>query len=152
MGRARIIVISAIIGTTLGVIFQGCGEQSRRAASAVKLEKDYPIEPVALTEVKFTDEFWGPRIETNRRVTIPHIFKQCENRIAAKEALPRTKIQEKDTKTVLEYIGLESEKDSLNKEILIKMIDAYEAQGTITPKQLKELNTANARLSYKKAA
>jgi DUF1680 family protein/alpha-L-arabinofuranosidase len=78
MGRVRIIVISAIIGITIGVIFQGCGQQNRRAASAVKLEKDYPIGPVALTEVKFADEFWGPRIKTNREVTIPHIFEMCE--------------------------------------------------------------------------
>jgi DUF1680 family protein len=40
--------------------------------------KDYPIKPVPFTAVKLTDGFWAPRIETNRTVTIPAIFKKCE--------------------------------------------------------------------------
>ncbi|MBL9121736.1 MAG: glycoside hydrolase family 127 protein [Phycisphaerae bacterium] len=36
------------------------------------------IEPVPFTSVKITDGFWAPRIETNRTVTIPACFKQCE--------------------------------------------------------------------------
>ena len=40
--------------------------------------KDYPIQPVAFTEVQITDSFWLPRIETNRTVTIPFAFKKCE--------------------------------------------------------------------------
>jgi DUF1680 family protein/alpha-L-arabinofuranosidase len=55
----------------------GCGEATK-GGKGVKLKKDYPIEQVSLTEVRFTDEFWGPKIETNREVTIPHIFKMCE--------------------------------------------------------------------------
>jgi len=39
---------------------------------------DYPIKPVPFTAVKVTDGFWAPRIETNRAVTIPAIFKKCE--------------------------------------------------------------------------
>jgi DUF1680 family protein len=39
---------------------------------------DYPITPVPFTAVKLTDGFWAPRIETNRTVTIPAIFKHCE--------------------------------------------------------------------------
>lgn len=38
----------------------------------------YPISPVALTEVMLADGFWAPKIETNRAVTIPFAFKQCE--------------------------------------------------------------------------
>jgi hypothetical protein len=41
-------------------------------------KKDYPISPVPFTAVKVTDGFWAPRIETNRTVTIPAIFKKCE--------------------------------------------------------------------------
>ena len=41
-------------------------------------KKDYPITPVPFTAVKVTDGFWAPRIETNRTVTIPAIFKKCE--------------------------------------------------------------------------
>jgi hypothetical protein len=40
---------------------------------------DYPIQPVAFTKVKLDDHFWLPRIETNRRVTIPASFARCEN-------------------------------------------------------------------------
>jgi len=40
--------------------------------------KDYPLKPVSFTQVKVTDDFWAPRIETNRAVTIPFIFKLCE--------------------------------------------------------------------------
>jgi len=41
-------------------------------------QRDYPIRPVAFTQVKITDAFWQPRLETNRRVTIPFAFKKCE--------------------------------------------------------------------------
>jgi len=41
--------------------------------------KDYPIQPVPFTQVHLTDKFWAPRIETNRKVTIPYAFKQCED-------------------------------------------------------------------------
>jgi DUF1680 family protein len=47
------------------------------SAAAVE-EKDYPITPVPFTAVRITDGFWAPRIETNRRVTIPAIFRKCE--------------------------------------------------------------------------
>lgn len=39
---------------------------------------DYPIRPVAFTEVNLADTFWRPRLETNRNVTIPYDFKKCE--------------------------------------------------------------------------
>jgi DUF1680 family protein len=39
---------------------------------------DYPITPVPFTAVRVTDGFWAPRIETNRTVTIPAIFRKCE--------------------------------------------------------------------------
>lgn len=41
--------------------------------------KDYPIQPVSFTKVKLDDHFWLPRIETNRRVTIPASFARCQN-------------------------------------------------------------------------
>ncbi|HNS74231.1 MAG TPA: glycoside hydrolase family 127 protein [bacterium] len=40
--------------------------------------KDYPIQPVPFTRVHLEDQFWAPRIETNRAVTIPHAFAQSE--------------------------------------------------------------------------
>jgi hypothetical protein len=41
-------------------------------------QKDYPIQPVGFTKVRMTDDFWAPKIETNRTVTIPSILKRCE--------------------------------------------------------------------------
>jgi len=41
-------------------------------------ERDYPIRPVSFTKVKLSDEFWAPRIETNRTVTIPQILERCK--------------------------------------------------------------------------
>jgi uncharacterized protein len=38
----------------------------------------YPITPVPFTAVKVDDRFWSPRLETNRTVTIPHVFRMCE--------------------------------------------------------------------------
>jgi DUF1680 family protein len=40
---------------------------------------DYPVRPVPFTAVHLADRFWSPRIETNRTVTIPFAFKQCED-------------------------------------------------------------------------
>lgn len=36
------------------------------------------MEPAPFTAVKFEDAFWKPRMETNREVTIAHIYAQCE--------------------------------------------------------------------------
>jgi len=36
----------------------------------------YPIRPVPFTAVRLADAFWAPRLETNRRVTIPFALKQ----------------------------------------------------------------------------
>jgi len=45
---------------------------------STKITKDYPIQPVVFTDVKLTDDFWAPRLETNRTVTVPYDFKKCE--------------------------------------------------------------------------
>jgi len=47
-------------------------------ACATKPRKDYPITPVAFTDVNIEDDFWSSRIETNRTVTIPYDFNKCE--------------------------------------------------------------------------
>jgi uncharacterized protein len=36
------------------------------------------LKPVAFTQVHFDDTFWAPRIETNRKVTLPHIYQMLE--------------------------------------------------------------------------
>ncbi len=42
-------------------------------------QKDYSIQPVDFTQVKLTDKFWLPRMETNRSITIPASFARCES-------------------------------------------------------------------------
>jgi len=39
---------------------------------------DYPFQPVEFTKVHFTDDFWLPRLDTNRLVTIPYDFDKHE--------------------------------------------------------------------------
>ena len=39
---------------------------------------DYSIKSVSFTKVKLNDNFWLPRIETNRLVTIPASFERCD--------------------------------------------------------------------------
>ena len=54
---------------------------------------DYPVQPVPFTAVHLDDVFWAPRIETNRTVSVPFAFEQCElsgrvdNFVRAAEAL-----------------------------------------------------------------
>jgi len=40
--------------------------------------RDYPVKPVPFTAVHVTDGFWAPRIEINRKVTIPFAFEKSE--------------------------------------------------------------------------
>ncbi|MEO7767134.1 MAG: beta-L-arabinofuranosidase domain-containing protein, partial [Ferruginibacter sp.] len=42
-------------------------------------QKDYPIQGVPFTQVKLSDNFWLPRIEINRTVTIPASFERCQS-------------------------------------------------------------------------
>jgi DUF1680 family protein len=46
--------------------------------AAAVLKKDYPIRPVEFTRVKLQDQFLAPRLETNRKVTIPFALKKIE--------------------------------------------------------------------------
>lgn len=46
--------------------------------AAPTVAHDYPVKPVPFTAVHLTDDFWAPRMETNRVVTIPYAFDQCE--------------------------------------------------------------------------
>src|SRR5690606_33472815 len=38
----------------------------------------YQVSPVPFTAVEIQSDFWSPRLETNRTVTIPYDFKKCE--------------------------------------------------------------------------
>jgi hypothetical protein len=65
MQNARVWVVAAV---TLGMVEIGAAAEPR----------DYPVKPVPFTAVHFTDAFWLPRIETNRKVSIPFAFEKCE--------------------------------------------------------------------------
>lgn len=43
------------------------------------MAQDYAIQPLPLNHVVVDDSFWTPRLERNRTVTIPHIFRQNES-------------------------------------------------------------------------
>ncbi|MCI0744088.1 MAG: glycoside hydrolase family 127 protein [Verrucomicrobia subdivision 3 bacterium] len=45
---------------------------------AAPLPRDYAIRPVLFTSVKVADDFWSPRLETNRVATVAACFKRCE--------------------------------------------------------------------------
>ena len=51
---------------------------SERQPSAVSVMADYPIAAVPASAVTLTDHFWAPKLETNRRITIPHIMRENE--------------------------------------------------------------------------
>jgi DUF1680 family protein len=57
---------------TLAVIF------SLNSFAAGPAPRDYPVKLVPFTAVHLDDAFWAPRLETNRAVTIPHAFGQCQ--------------------------------------------------------------------------
>lgn len=64
-------------------------------------KRDYPIKPVPFTQVHVNDQFWAPRIEKNRTVSIPTAFQQCErtgrieNFVRAAEAIRGETLQDK---------------------------------------------------------
>ena len=61
-----LLTVTAITGSLLAAT---CSEPA---------QPDYPVTAVPLNAVNLTDDFWAARLETNRTVTIPHIFEQCE--------------------------------------------------------------------------
>ncbi len=58
-----------IVSFALIFLCINCGQKSRT---------DYPVKPVPFTTVQFQDNFWLPRMETNRTVTIPYAFEQSK--------------------------------------------------------------------------
>lgn len=59
-------MLCLLIGNTTGVAQPADGNA------------DYPIQPVPFTEVKLVHGFWGPRLETNRQVTLWSNLRKCE--------------------------------------------------------------------------
>ncbi|MFT4015537.1 MAG: glycoside hydrolase family 127 protein [Agriterribacter sp.] len=62
----------------IGFAFVQAAIVSLPATAQVKLKTDYPIQPVAFTQVQVTDNFWAPKIKVNAEVTIPYTLDQCK--------------------------------------------------------------------------
>lgn len=61
-----------ISGSAMALVLLSCsGEKAYQAPEA-------PIKEVSFTNVHIDDRFWAPRIETNRKVSIPSAFHECE--------------------------------------------------------------------------
>ena len=63
--------ISAAAGLIAAVLCS-CGGPGEYTAP------DFPVMEVPFTSVHVSDNFWAPRIETNRKVSIPSAFGECE--------------------------------------------------------------------------
>jgi DUF1680 family protein len=63
-----------VISTVALVSAWGTG----RVSPAPEAATGYPIRAVPLAAVTIDDHFWAPRLQTNDRVTIPHILQQNE--------------------------------------------------------------------------
>lgn len=49
-----------------------------QASPEIRIQQDYPIQPLPFTDVHFTDEFWAPRLATHKRTTLNYTLQQCE--------------------------------------------------------------------------
>ena len=70
--KMRLPLAAALI-SLFALALSGC-----RARNAAPAALDYPIRPVPFTQVKFTDSFWAPRLETNRTVSVPYALRMNE--------------------------------------------------------------------------
>jgi DUF1680 family protein len=76
-------IVSLVIGLVLAVAAcrgrsEGPSGEMPSADAASPASLDYPIHPVPFTEVRLTDEFWAPRLETNRTVSVPYALRMNE--------------------------------------------------------------------------
>jgi len=65
-------VLSAIIISALYAVLSAADKPP------VQLNRDYNVKPVPFNDVQINDNFWTPRLETSRKVTIPYAFEKCE--------------------------------------------------------------------------
>jgi hypothetical protein len=71
--------LAATLLTTISFGLMPCAAQTASPQSATaKAVHDYPVKPEPFTSVHLNDLFWSPRIEINRKVTIPFAFQMCE--------------------------------------------------------------------------
>jgi len=73
MNIRKTVILSIALGVCCAISFF-----ARNADAKSENLQNYPIKPVSFGNVEVTDEFWAPRIETNRKVSIPYAFGKCE--------------------------------------------------------------------------
>lgn len=66
------LITTLTTGLTAILVLTGCSSEKVYERPAA------PVREVPFTQVHIDDSFWGPRIETNRTVSIPSAFKECE--------------------------------------------------------------------------
>ena len=74
--RVVFVMASMCALAALPAFLGGCTPAEETAEQADS--GDYPIVPVPFTQVSIDDNFWQPRMETNRTVTIPFALNRCE--------------------------------------------------------------------------
>jgi len=67
-----------ILALAAALALAGCGGRSAGTGGLAAPARDYPIRPVAFTDVTLTDAFWAPRLETNRTVSVPYALRMIE--------------------------------------------------------------------------
>ena len=95
--------------------------------------KDYPIQPVAFTQVQLSDHFWEPRIEVNASVTIPFVLRKCRETGRINNFLRAAKKMQGDTLTDFPFDDTD----------LYKLIEgaSYSLQVNNNPLLSKQLDT-----------
>ena len=76
--RLNTCTLMALAVITSGVLALAPGGGATSQDKPAALQKDYPVRPVPFTEVKLSDVFWAPRLETNRTVSVPYALKMNE--------------------------------------------------------------------------
>lgn len=61
----------------VSLIILSCNRVEEKPAVMVIADR-YPIRQPSLDEVVIRDSFWLPKIERNRKITIPYVFEKCE--------------------------------------------------------------------------
>ncbi len=83
MSYRRIWLTAYVVLIGLALCYAAVPSLSQRkippaATTPANQPRDYPVKPVPFTSVHFNDGFWAPRLEINRKVTIPFAFKKDE--------------------------------------------------------------------------
>lgn len=76
MSRSTVVLVSA--AAVIGLAFVSSAKYKQGSEKNIHPAHDYPVKPVPFTAVHVNDMFWAPKIETNRKVTIPFAFDKCE--------------------------------------------------------------------------